>query len=323
MMSDKIGGWVSRLALFLGSLAITSTFSSVAAASQNTAYPKIQQMIKEIGPIWNGDVNRRMKAAYADVHKTVDNSEVVAHKDLSYGPHALHKLDLYEPRKHPDEAVPVLIFIHGGAFVRGDKSDGLFYDNVGQYFAKHEAVGIIANYRLAPQHAWPAATKDIAAIIAWVQRHAAQYGADPERIFLMGSSAGAAHVANYVFFEELQLNGGDDGVKGAILMSGNYRPRANSAVYYGEDESLWPERSSLNHVAGRQIPLYIVSAEYDPIWAQERSVRLIGEVCQVWGDCPRHEQIPGDNHISYLLELNTKDDSIGHRVRAFMADPRR
>ena len=112
------------------------------------------------------------------------------------------------------KAVPVIVYVHGGGSVRGDKKGAA---NIGTYFARNGLVSIAANYRLAPKNKWPSGAKDIASMIKWIKSEGVRFGINANKIFLMGSSAGAAHVAGYVFFEEYQIK--DDGVAGAILSS--------------------------------------------------------------------------------------------------------
>ncbi|HXR90069.1 MAG TPA: alpha/beta hydrolase fold domain-containing protein, partial [Steroidobacteraceae bacterium] len=95
---------------------------------------------------------------------------------------------------------PVLVFIHGGGFNRGAKSTpgSPFYDNIGLWAVDHGLVGVTINYRLAPQYQWPSGIEDLTLVVAWLKGHIAQYGGDPDKIFLWGHSAGAAHVADYL-----------------------------------------------------------------------------------------------------------------------------
>ena len=66
--------------------------------------------------------------------------------------------------------LPVLVYIPGGGYVGGDKNaDGVFYGNLGIYFARHGYLTVVANYRLAPAHPWPAGAQDVAGAIAWAQ----------------------------------------------------------------------------------------------------------------------------------------------------------
>jgi triacylglycerol lipase len=106
------------------------------------------------------------------------------------------------------------VFLHGGGFVRGDKSGAA---NVGIYFARHDILAITMNYRFAPEIQWPEGAQDIGGVLKWIHQNGEKYGGDINRIFLMGTSAGAPHLATYVFFENFQIE--NDGVPGSILFS--------------------------------------------------------------------------------------------------------
>jgi len=62
----------------------------------------------------------------------------------------------------------------------------------------HGLLGVTINYRLAPEYQWPSGIEDLTLVVAWLKSHVAEYGGDPNKIFLWGHSAGAAHVADYV-----------------------------------------------------------------------------------------------------------------------------
>jgi acetyl esterase/lipase len=110
--------------------------------------------------------------------------------DIAYydGPDAhpiKHRLDLFVPEGLKD--APVLIFVHGGGWTSGDKN---LYSFVGRAFAEQGFVTAVINYRLSPQVQHPAHIEDVARAFAWVYRNIAQYGGNPEKIFVMGHSAG-------------------------------------------------------------------------------------------------------------------------------------
>src|SRR5688500_757131 len=73
--------------------------------------------------------------------------------DVPYGGHERQRLDLFPVES---TGAPVVLFVHGGGFVAGDKQvSQTFYANVGRYFAAHGIVGACMNYRLAPTGGWP------------------------------------------------------------------------------------------------------------------------------------------------------------------------
>jgi alpha-L-fucosidase 2 len=83
---------------------------------------------------------------------------------------------------------PTCILVHGGGWMKGDKTNnfkGLFEPLSQAGFA-----WFTINYRLAPQHRWPGCIEDVETAIRWVKAHAAEYKADPQRIALIGESAG-------------------------------------------------------------------------------------------------------------------------------------
>ena len=148
-------------------------------------------------------------------------------------------------------AAPVLVFVHGGGFVMGDKrsAETPFYDNIGTFAALQGFVGVTITYRLAPAHRFPAGPEDLAAVVGWLKANVAQYGGDPDKIVLSGQSAGATHVAGYVAHQAHHTAEGG-GIAGAILMSGIYdtlscTPNDFHKAYYGEDPKGWGPASCM------------------------------------------------------------------------------
>jgi acetyl esterase/lipase len=98
------------------------------------------------------------------------------------------KLDIYLPAEGDIEKAPVLIQIHGGAWMISHKGQqGLLLMN---QMAARGWVCVAANYRLAPKYRWPTQIIDVKRAIAWVREHIAEYGGDPDYLILTGGSAG-------------------------------------------------------------------------------------------------------------------------------------
>lgn len=106
--------------------------------------------------------------------------------NIHYEPGPRGRLDIYSP-PHAHNA-PLVVFFFGGSWQDGTKS---FYRFVGAALAACGVVAVIPDYRVYPQTKFPGFLKDAAAAVAWARTHAADYGADPSRLFLMGHSAGA------------------------------------------------------------------------------------------------------------------------------------
>jgi acetyl esterase len=97
----------------------------------------------------------------------------------------------------PDGAgpFPTCILVHGGGFMRGDKQT--FIKPLFEPLSKAGFTWFTINYRLAPQHRWPACAEDVETAIRWVKSHAAEYKVDAGRIALIGESAGG-HLVSWV-----------------------------------------------------------------------------------------------------------------------------
>jgi acetyl esterase len=98
-----------------------------------------------------------------------------------------HLLDVYRPAER-STTLPAVLYIHGGGFRILSKDTHWV---MGIAFARAGYVVFNVGYRLAPQHPFPAAVQDCAAALAWVVRHAGEYGAYVDRLVLAGESAGA------------------------------------------------------------------------------------------------------------------------------------
>jgi acetyl esterase/lipase len=99
-----------------------------------------------------------------------------------------HRLDIYRSRLAPPAGAPVMVYIHGGAWVTGDKREQgkpMMYELVARGW-----VCVAINYRLSPKAVWPAHIVDAKRAVAWVRSHIAEYGGDPSFIAVSGGSAG-------------------------------------------------------------------------------------------------------------------------------------
>ena len=130
----------------------------------------------------------------------VPPTNVEAVENVSYGScDKWHLLDLYRP-KDAEGKLPVLLNIHGGAWVYGDKK---VYAPYCMYLAAQGFAVVNASYRLAPKNTFPAPLEDVGAMVEWVVDHAEEYGLDLSNLFFVGDSAGA-HLATA--YTAVQLN---------------------------------------------------------------------------------------------------------------------
>jgi acetyl esterase len=249
-------------------------------------------------------------------------------RDLRYGDGARHLLDVYRPQ-NADPRREALIFLHGGGFVRGDKGDR---DNVGYYFARQGLVVVVPNYRLAPDHRWPAGAEDAAAVCRWALAEADDLGIDSGKIFLAGESAGAAHVAAASLVRRFHPPEGLR-IRGAILISGVYNAnlerlaRAQFAVatpdprnepYFGPDFAAYRSMSTVELIDASPIPILISYAELDLLQMQVQAGELFARLVTQHGFAPELKVIAGHNHLTQTYAVNTGDEALSGRILDFV-----
>jgi acetyl esterase/lipase len=290
--------------------------------SETSEIAQARSKITAIGPKFDPDILEATSRIYTPlVGKPKTAVKITA--DVAYGSDPRQKLDVYQPAQATGQ---VIVYIPGGGFVGGDKNGGgAFYGNLGNYFADHGILTIIANYRLAPDHVWPVGAQDVAGAIAWARANAKKYGGDPNRIIVYGQSAGSTHVANYLFDPQFHPAGGA-GVAAGILMSGPYKVegelRAGMLAYFGGDKSTYAARSPLALAAKSttsKLPLLLSVAEYDPAFLVTPTYELASVLTQRDGKTPQLAFFAGHNHVSTVMSFGTAQDDVGTVIRGFLA----
>ncbi|BBC71944.1 conserved hypothetical protein [Altererythrobacter sp. B11] len=242
-------------------------------------------------------------------------------RDHAYGPDPRNRLDLF--RQDGLSGAPVLLFLHGGGFVMGDKhTEGSpFYSNVGDLAARRGMLGVTMTYRLAPAHRFPSGPEDVAMAVGWLRDHAAEHGGDPQRIVLVGQSAGAAHVAGYVAHARFHVVPGG-GIAGAMMMSGIYdtltcRPNNFNSAYYGEDRKAWGAASCMAGLLNADVPLCFTISELDPQDFQTQAAQLVGNWGLAHAAYPEMHLLAGHNHLSPTLSIGSGEREIERLVSGF------
>ena len=278
--------------------------------------PDVIDQLTALGPEIGPDLIQGSWALLTPFHEKLGYTAPRAVRDLAYGPHERHRLDV-----HTSDSLggaPVLVFVHGGGFVAGDKNipGSPAYDFVGAWAVRHGWAGVTITYRLAPDHTWPAGAEDVAAAVAWVRGHIADYGGDPARIVVAGHSAGAVHVASYLAG---QGGGSTEGVKGAALTSGVYELSARGDLehaYFGDRPA---ERvSSLPGLLETEIPLLFGVAERDPALFHDQAAGVVAAWLARHGTVPNLAYVPGHNHISEIASLGVDDEALGVALARFI-----
>jgi acetyl esterase/lipase len=287
-----------------------------------------RRQLAEIGPIWGRDIPKHrdlVLQAYRPLLAAAPKAGVSVTSNIAYGSHPRQVLDVYRQGERTN--APVVIFLHGGAFVRGDKDiDGEVYANVLYYFARHGFLGLNLEYRRAPEFQYPSGAQDIAAAVAWAQANARTHGGDPVRIFLIGHSAGGTHVGTYAY-DPAAMTAGGPAVRGIVLLSSRLRadalpgnPNAEAVrAYFGADESKYEQRSPLVHAASSPLPVFIAIAEYENPYLDVYGAELFYRIAAARGRAPRFLRMPAHNHISIVAHINTEEDILGSEICEFLA----
>jgi len=271
----------------------------------------------ELTPEMLGGTSQLMAALAAPA-----DPEVAIARDRFYGPEERNRLDIFT-RGSPENA-PVLVYIHGGGFVMGDKtSEGSpFYDNVGQWAAQQGWIGVTMTYRLAPAAQWPSGPEDLSHAVRWLRENIADHGGNPDAIFLMGQSAGAAHVAAYVSHAEHHPAGGA-GIAGALMISGIYDPVTQPAnqfsdAYYGPDAATLKEAGCTSGLLASKVPLLFSVSEIDALDFQHQAAELVAAWRADKGRYPTMEYLQGHNHLTPAQAIGTAEDDLGPRIASFI-----
>lgn len=279
---------------------MTSTRQSIAAMGQG------------LGP----DVLEACRQLFGAEQEALAAAVPVAARDLAYGPHERHRLDLYGAPG--DGLKPVVLFVHGGGFVMGDKGDtGWPNAAVGRMAARRGWIGAVMNYRLAPDHLWPAGSEDVAAAVDYLRGAVADHGGDPERIVVMGTSAGAVHVSGFL---RLRPDHGSL-VRAAVLLSGLYGCTPldpKDERYYGTGD--FAAMAPWDAVVETPLPLLVACAQHDPARFQAEFLGLMQARLAHHGTMPRAVLLPGHNHYTMAMHLGTSDTRLEEEIAAFLED---
>lgn len=234
----------------------------------------------------------------ASIHAPDD---IVTLRDLVYKPDdPSARLDVYKPHREQHDALPVVVWVHGGGYLSGDK------DHIANYLkilAGNGFATIGVNYRLAPEVQYPEPVRDVALAIGYVRQHAAELGIDTNRMVLAGDSAGAQIAAQLAiaivspsYAASLQLKSPMDrqSLRGAVLFCGLYDPdlKDNASeygsflstatwAYFGVDDlSKDPRKRQFSVVANLPAtmpPLFVSAGNEDPLLGHSKKLVAVAQ----------------------------------------------
>lgn len=239
---------------------------------------------------------------------------------LPYGPHGRwNLLDVYRPQAAGDAVLPVIVSVHGGGWVYGDKD---LYQYYCMDLARRGFAVVNFSYRLAPEDPFPAAVEDVNAAFTWTADHAGDYHMDMERLFVVGDSAGGQLACQYIamltdpaFGKMYDFPLPDIRVRGAALNCGHYQFETPAdaasvggvmAAYFGDRvlEDL-PLVNALAHVTSAFPPTFVMTAYYD--FLKDQALLLAETLCRQGVPC--RYKLYGDEstpHLAHVFHLNIR-----------------
>lgn len=250
-------------------------------------------------------------------------------KDVAYAEpkNARHTLDVYSPADAKNR--PIVFWIHGGGWKRGDKS------SVGKKphgFVEKGFVFVAANYRFVPDVTAKEMTGDVARALRWVHEHAKEFGGDPNAIVVMGHSAGAQLAAlvctddRYLKAEKVPLSA----LKGCVpvdcsfydipkrVKDGGDTPLATITDIFTDKEETQRDYSAAAHVAkGKDIPAFLilhVATRADT----KAQAHWLADKLKDAGVSAKVVAAEGKTHGSIGADLGQKDDAPTKELFAFL-----
>ena len=222
-------------------------------------------------------------------------------QNIPYAPGPRHGLDVYQPAG-PGTKRPVAVFFYGGSWEDGNKSD---YRFVGAALANRGILTIIPDYRVYPQVRFPAFLKDGAQAVRWARGHAAEFGGDPDRIVLVGHSAGA-HIAAMLTLDkqwlaEVGLDYRRD-IKGMVGLAGPYDflpLRSETLKKIFGPEAQRAKTQPINFVDGRAAPVFLAAGRNDTTVDPGNTSRLAARI-EARGGQATTKLYPGVDHRTII-----------------------
>lgn len=239
------------------------------------------------------------------------SNRITVVRDIDYVPGAEYagskdRLDLYIPEGASN--APIIFSLHGGALSAGDRTEESF---VGQRFAAAGYVTVVTSYRLSPQVSHPAHIQDAAAAFAWVKRNIRQRGGDPDRIIVIGHSAGAylamLLVTDSRYLAAHKLSPND--IKGLAPVSGFFWVEKTGVApdrptyVWGTDRNVWVDASPANHLRADLPPVLLIDTDGDEEWRQQQNADMAAALRAAGLKDVTTHKVRGRTHMSVWTEM--------------------
>lgn len=262
---------------------------------------------------------------------TLQSCSVSKHRNITYLPADPKlktdemKLDVFSP-KHADKK-DVFIFIHGGGWAHGSKS---LYKFFGKRMARKDVVGVVIDYPLSPKANYNDMAIASAKAVKWVKENIANYGGNPDRIFISGHSAGG-HLAALItvrqqYFDSLGLK---DPVKGVVLIDAagldmkkylEDQEAAGGDHYldaFTKDHETWKEASPIYFLREGIPPMLILTGEKTYPNIKESNERFVTGLAK-YAKTLDYKVVKGKHHIPMIFQFYNAHNSLYNYILKFM-----
>jgi acetyl esterase/lipase len=236
-----------------------------------------------------------------------DPARRLAH-NTAFGPGPHQRLDVYAPRRAPKEEgrpLPVALFFYGGSWDTGRRQD---YNWVGRALAAQGFLTVVPDYGLYPEVRYPGFLEDGARAVRWAQDHSAGFGGDPERIVLVGHSAGAYNAA-MIALDRRYLEGAGVEVGRIRALAGlsgpyDFLPLTDPIAIrtFGEAPDL-PGTQPLGFVRPDAPPAFLATGDKDTI-VYPRNTRKLATRLREVGVAVEERRYEGVDHVGMVLALS-------------------
>ncbi|MCP4407785.1 MAG: alpha/beta hydrolase [Gammaproteobacteria bacterium] len=243
------------------------------------------------------------------VNGLAETGEFTAIRDVAYGPNGLNTLDIYIPRrsaKNAQSRPPTIVFFYGGCWGGCQTRTKENYLFVAQAMTYHGYVTVLADYRRYPKVKFPQIIDDARAVVESVRESIADYGGDPDRLFIMGHSAGA-HLGAMLMLDEKYLKPETrKKLRGFIGLAGPYDFLPLTEPYqkalFGPEENYF-DSQPVNFVEGTEPPLLLLYGNDDKSVKPRNIISLANKVRQAGGRVETHLYDDID-HVGILSALS-------------------